>query len=71
MKEKVGETAGQLWDLLKKKGELNLADVPKHLTEKSAVVYQAIGWLARENKIEYRTAGAKTFVSLAESEKIL
>ena len=71
MKEKIGETAGQIWDLLKKKGEVNLAELPKLLQEKSNVVNQAIGWLARENKIEYRTAGAKTFISLAETEKIL
>lgn len=68
MKEKVGETAGQIWDLLKKKGEVNMAELPKLLQEKSNVVHQAIGWLARENKIEYRTAATKTFVSLAESE---
>jgi Mn-dependent DtxR family transcriptional regulator len=71
MKEKVGETAGQIWDLLKKKGEVNMAEVPKILKEKSTVVHQAIGWLARENKIEYRTADAKIFISLPESEKIL
>jgi len=71
MKEKVGETAGQIWDLLKKKGEVNMAEVPKLLKEKSTVVHQAIGWLARENKIEYRTADAKIFISLPESEKIL
>ena len=71
MKEKIGETAGLIWDLLKKKGEINIAEVPRLLKEKSTVVYQAIGWLARENKIEYRTAATKTFVSLAESEKIL
>jgi Mn-dependent DtxR family transcriptional regulator len=71
MKEKIGETAGQIWDLLKKKGEVNMAEVPRLLKEKSTVVYQAIGWLARENKIEYRTAATKTFVSLPESEKIL
>ena len=71
MKEKIGETAGQIWDLLKKKGEVNMAEVPKLLKEKSTVVYQAVGWLARENKIEYRTAATKTFISLAGSEKIL
>ncbi|MDH4257407.1 MAG: winged helix-turn-helix domain-containing protein [Candidatus Aminicenantes bacterium] len=71
MREKVGATAGQIWDLLKKKGEVNMAELPRLLKEKSTVVYQAIGWLARENKIEYRTAATKTFVSLAESEKIL
>lgn len=68
MKDKVGETAGQIWNLLKKKGEVNMAELPKLLQEKSNVVHQAIGWLARENKIEYRTAATKTFVSLAESE---
>ncbi len=69
MKDKIGKTAGQIWKVLKKKGEVNVAQLPKLLNEKSAVVYQALGWLAREDKIEYQIKAAKTFVSLAESEK--
>lgn len=69
MKDKIGETAGKIWKVLKKKGEVNVAQLPKLMEEKSAVVYQALGWLAREGKIDYRTQAAKTFVSLTESEK--
>jgi hypothetical protein len=28
------------------------------------ITYQALGWLAREGKIEYRSEGRMTFVSL-------
>lgn len=69
MKDKIGETAGKTWKFLKEKGEVNIAQLPRNLKEKSAVVYQAVGWLAREDKIEYRTKATKTFISLAESEK--
>lgn len=69
MKDKIGETSGQIWKILKKKGEVNIAQLPKLVNEKSAVVYQALGWLAREDKIEYQIKAAKTFISLAESEK--
>ena len=71
MKEKVGEAAGKIWKLLKKKEDVNIAELPKLLNEKSAIVYQAIGWLAREGKIEYRTAAAKTFISLSDIEKTM
>ncbi|MGD9347119.1 MAG: winged helix-turn-helix domain-containing protein [Candidatus Aminicenantes bacterium] len=69
MKNKIGETAGKIWKVLKKKGEVNVAQLPKLLNEKSAVVYQALGWLAREDKIDYQIKAAKTFVSLAKGEK--
>jgi Mn-dependent DtxR family transcriptional regulator len=69
MIEKIGETAGEIWRILKEREEVNISQLPRLLNEKSAVVYQAVGWLARENKIEYKTVGAKTLVSLTESER--
>lgn len=69
MKDKIGETAGGIWKILKKKGEVNVAQLPRLLNEKSAVVYQGLGWLAREDKVEYQTKDAKTFVSLTKTEK--
>jgi Mn-dependent DtxR family transcriptional regulator len=69
VKDKIGKTAGAIWKILKKKKELNVTELPKLLKEKSSLVYQALGWLAREDKIEYHTKAAKTFVSLADSEK--
>ena len=69
MKEKIGETSGRIWQILQKKGETNVLQLPRLLNEKSATVNQAIGWLAREDKIEFRSVGAKTFISLTETEK--
>jgi hypothetical protein len=69
MIEKIGETAGEVWRIIREKEEVNISQLPRLLNEKSAVVYQAVGWLARENKIEYKTVGAKTLVSLTESER--
>ncbi len=69
MKENIGVTAGNIWKILKKQGEVNVSQLPKLLNEKSSIVYQGLGWLAREDKIEYQTKAAKTFVSLSEGEQ--
>jgi len=69
MKERVGLTAGSIWDVLKKKHEISLTQLAKLVKEKPMVVHQALGWLARENKIAYREEGAKVFISLAEVER--
>ena len=68
MKEKVIEIAGKTWRYLGQYGETNVAKLSKALREKDAVVLQAVGWLAREDKINYTTKNNKTFVSLVESE---
>ena len=69
MKDKIGETAGKIWNLLKEKGEVNISQLPRLLNEKSFIVQQALGWLAREDKIEYRTEAGKTHISLTETER--
>ncbi|HKK20303.1 MAG TPA: winged helix-turn-helix domain-containing protein [candidate division Zixibacteria bacterium] len=66
MQELIGRTAGKLWDILKKKDEMSIAQLPKTLKEKDAVVFQALGWLAREGKVSYRTQGNRTFVKLSD-----
>lgn len=68
MKEKIIETAGKTWRTLGEKGELNIAQLPKVLKEDDAVVYQALGWLAREDKINYTVKNKQTTVSLVEAE---
>ena len=68
MKEKVIEVAGKTWKILGEKGELNIAQLPKTLKEEEAIVYQALGWLAREDKINYTVRNKQTFVSLVETE---
>ncbi len=68
MKEKIIEAAGKTWRFLGQNGETNVSQLSKALKEKDAVVLQAIGWLAREDKINYSIKNRRTFVSLVERE---
>ena len=68
MKHGIGETAGRVWEVLKEKKKVEITSLPRRLKEKTVIVYQALGWLAREDKIVYKKAGDKTYVSLSKSE---
>ena len=68
MKEKVIEAAGKTWRFLGQNGEINVSQLSKSLKEKDEVVFQALGWLAREDKINYTIKNRRTFVSLVEGE---
>ncbi len=68
MKEKIIETAGKTWKALGQKGELLLEQLPKAVNVDEATSYQALGWLAREDKINYSIKNKQTFVSLVDSE---
>ena len=48
----VGETAGQVWKLLASEGPQSAAQLKKKLSSKGEVLSMALGWLAREDKIE-------------------
>lgn len=65
MKEKFGVNAGNVWNALSEtKGKANLKDIKKatKLTEKE--LYAALGWLAREDKVEIEEVEKEIFVSL-------
>ena len=68
MKEQIGQVAGQVWSVLGQKGEVELSQLPRFIKQKSEVVYQALGWLAREEKIKYTPKGSKSFIALSDSE---
>ena len=68
MKEKVIEAAGKTWRFLGQNGQTNVSQLAKSLKEKDEVVLQALGWLAREDKIDYTIKNRRTFVSLVETE---
>ncbi len=66
MKEKIGTNAGLVWNALAGKDAKNLKDVKKEtkLTEKD--LYAALGWLAREDKINLEEKDKEVFVSVIE-----
>ena len=48
----IGETAGEVWRLLDSGGPLTLAQVKKKLSRPNELLNFAVGWLAREDKLE-------------------
>jgi hypothetical protein len=68
MIETIGQAAGQVWTTLSQAdGPLRLTEVPKRAHLKTQIAYQALGWLAREGKVEYRSKGRKTEVVLMDA----
>ena len=54
MQDKIGYVAGSIWQQLEQKGEMTPRKLTTTMKESSDVVYLALGWLARENKIEFQ-----------------
>ena len=50
----IGETAGKVWNLLQRNGKASLPTVERGVQSPKSVVLMAIGWLAREGKVELR-----------------
>ena len=48
----VGETAGQVWSALKRQGKTSLSAMEREIDAPQGLTQMAIGWLAREGKIE-------------------
>lgn len=53
IKAQVGELAGEVWRVLTNEGPLTLAQLKKKLDAKGELLSYALGWLAREDKIEF------------------
>ncbi len=68
MKDKIADIAGKIWTILGEKQNVDILKLPKILKERGEIVYQALGWLAREDKIKYHSKERKTFVSLTHEE---
>jgi hypothetical protein len=52
MQEEIASSAGIIWHALNDRGELSLAKLKKEVNVKTPVFDWAVGWLAREDKIE-------------------
>jgi len=48
----VGETAGQVWQTLTTEGPMTLTQLKKKLNGQGDMLGYALGWLAREDKID-------------------
>ena len=66
MIQSIGDTAGKVWKFLNEKGEANLNQLKKGVKSDSNLVLQAIGWLAREDKLLIEKRGRFTTYGLKE-----
>lgn len=66
MKNRIGETAGRVWRVLAENGELSIARLSKLVGEKEGAVQMAIGWLAREDKVEFHEKSGKMTVGIKD-----
>lgn len=66
MKNRIGETAGRVWRTLAENGELSIARLSKLVGEKEGAVLMAIGWLAREDKVEFHEKAGKMTVGIKD-----
>ena len=69
MIQSIGDTAGKVWNFLNEKGEVNLRQLKKGVKADSNLVLQAIGWLAREDKLRIEKKGRYVTYSLKERKR--
>jgi hypothetical protein len=60
----IGHVAGDVWGALTRNGALTVAAIKKEVKAPGDVVAAAIGWLAREEKLNFDTAGRVVKISL-------
>lgn len=61
---KIGENAGLIWNALQN-GALTLKAVKKATKLKNEELYMALGWLAREGKLNFSVEESDTVIALA------
>ena len=62
--QQVGETAGAVWHALDEHGPQSLAKLVERVGGNRDVVMQAVGWLAREGKIDIAETKRGRVISL-------
>lgn len=66
MNEKIGKAAGQVWQVLSKSSEpVSITVLSKKADLNSQMTCMALGWLAREGKLNFVDKGKTLTVSLS------
>ena len=60
----IGQTAGQVWQTLADNGSQTVTALKKSIDAPDELVLLALGWLAREDKVDFDSSGRATTVSL-------
>lgn len=68
LKIEIGKTAGEMWKFLGKNGKTPLPIISQEMKLKPDITTMAIGWLARENKINVQREGKSVSAALNDTE---
>lgn len=64
MKHTIGELAGKVYSFLEKEGKSSVSEIGKKVSGSRSKVNMAIGWLAKEDKLEFIDEGRGTGIKL-------
>lgn len=62
--DQIGEAAGAVWQALAKEGPLTFASLMEEVNLPQSVFFMAIGWLSREQKLQFEPANGDYLVRL-------
>ncbi len=64
MQDRIIDAAGKIWGYLNTNGEVTAKKMQKDLSLDDNMAYMGLGWLSREDKINYQKRGNYTKISL-------
>ena len=64
MKDRIGETAGYVWQQLAQQGPMTVNRLKDSVGVPPELLHQALGWLAREDKLNMEKNGRGIKISL-------
>ena len=64
MIDKIGETAGKIWEFVKEHEEVTVLKIKTNLKLSNSLVCMGIGWLAREEKVSIKVTKKDHKISL-------
>ena len=64
MLENIGSVAGAVWRYLEENSEATVTKLTRELDENERTILMAIGWLAREGKLDFEKRKQGTYITL-------
>jgi len=62
--DSIGTVAGTVWDYLESSEPVTLSKLARDIEAPRDLVMQAVGWLAREGKVEFHEGARSKLISL-------
>ncbi|MDH5695214.1 MAG: winged helix-turn-helix domain-containing protein [Dehalococcoidia bacterium] len=60
----IGQTAGEIWKLLKEEGAMSPFTIAQKIKQPQTMVNMGVGWLAREDKLVFTQTKRGVSISL-------